>query len=316
MSAIPSLIATTAVLIGTVLRIDGQALADPVDHQVIAVEEADFCERGAWHLVFQDEFNGTSLDTLMWLRFYPYCYNYDDCLGSRTHGLPDELQIFRDENVQMTGHGTVQLIMEKGPVGSWFSFSSVYTSGLLHSRVQFGRGRFECRCRIPKSSSHYITSAFWLFGGGTACSEIDVMEQLWKRPDDFHHALHRYNDECNGNHASDEDSHPLSSLSDDFHTYRADWDKWFVNFYVDDALIYRSCRIYDMLARPVSSCHVPTGIYMQNQAFPAQDDELSIIIGPGLHDDAYVDALGHGPPIPDLPAVMEVDYVRVYQRDP
>jgi beta-glucanase (GH16 family) len=171
--------AVVIVLVGPAFQAGGQALADPVDHRVIAVEEADFCEHGEWHLVFEDEFNGPDLDTLTWLRFYPYCYNYDDCLGSRTHGLPDELQIFRDENVQLTENGTVQLVLRKGPVGSWFSFSSVYTSGLLHSRIQFGRGRFECRCRILKSSSRYITSAFWLFGGGQACSEIDIMEQLW-----------------------------------------------------------------------------------------------------------------------------------------
>ncbi len=40
--------------------------------------------------------------------------------------------------------------------------------------------------------------------------------------------------------------------------------------HVDDQLIYRSCRIYDVLNRPVSSCDVPGGIYIQNQAFPGQ----------------------------------------------
>lgn len=105
-------------------------------------------------------------------------------------------------------------------------------------------------------------------------------------------------------------------LSEDFHVYRADWDKWFVNFYIDNTLIYRSCRIYDLLDRPVSSCRVPTGIYLQNQAFPAQDQELSIILMLCLHDDPWVNALGIGPQIPDLPAVMEIDYVRVYQRVP
>ncbi len=300
------------------MPIDGlaQVLADPKTHRVVALEEADLCDRGEWHLVFEDEFNGVELDTLSWLRFYPYCNNYDDCLGSRTHGLPDELQIFRDENVVMTGNGTVQLIIKRGQVSSWFSFSSVYTSGLLHSRMPFPKGRFECRCRIPKSTSRYITSAFWLFGGGSSCSEIDIMEQLWKAPEDLHCATHRYNETCNGNHASTEDRFHLPWLSDDFHTYRADWDTWFVDFYLDDTRVARVCRLYDMLARPVSSCRVPTGIYLQNQAFPMQDHELSVIIGPGLHDGPFVDELGHGPSIPDLPAVMEVDYVRVYQRDP
>lgn len=298
-----------------VSSLEAQVLADPKRYKVIALEETDLCPKGDHHLVFEDQFNGFELDTLSWLRFYPYCLAYDDCMGSRTHGLPDELQIFSDENVVMTGNGTVQLNLDRGPVASWFSFSSIYSAGLLHSRVPFGKGRFECRARIPKSTSRYITSAFWLFGGGSSCSEIDIMEQLWKYPDDFHFAVHRYNETCNANHASTEGRFSMPWLPDDFHTYRVDWDTWFLDFYVDETLISRVCRLYDTLGRPVSSCHIPNGIYLQNQAFPAQDDELSIIIGIGLHDDLLVDAMGNGPPIPDLPAVMEVDYVRVYQRD-
>ncbi len=295
----------------------GQALADPVDHRIIAFENQDFCEHAPWTLVFEDEFEGQYLDTLKWLRFYPYCVAWDSCMESRTHGYPHELQIFRDENVQLSGNGTVKLVLQKGPQANWHSFSSVYSSGLLHSRERFGRGRFECRCRIPKSSSHFITSAFWLFGSGEyCCSEIDIMEQLWKSPDDYHHSLHRYKRYGPGNHASDEAGHPMPRLSEDFHTYRVDWDRWFADFYVDGALIYRSCRIWDLLTRPVSSCEPPAGIYMQNQAFPGQDDELSIILGLGLYGDPFVTALGGGPPIPDLPAVMEIDYVRVHQRMP
>ena len=293
-----------------------QTLADPKQHKVVMLEEADLCSHGEWHLVFVDEFNGTELDTGTWLRFYPYCMAYDDCEASRTHGLPNEMQIFRDENVVMTGQGTVQLVLKRGTPDSWFSFTSVYSSGMLHSRMPFAKGRFECRARIPRSHSRYITSAFWLFGGGPSCSEIDIMEQLWKDPDDYHYALHRYNDACNARHASSEERFPMPWLPDGCHTYRCDWDTWFIDFYIDDDLVARASRLFDLLGRPVSSCWIPTGIYVQNQAFPAQDQELSIILGIGLIDDPLVDALGNGPPIPDLPAMMEVDYVRVYERGP
>ncbi|MBS1498419.1 MAG: hypothetical protein JST41_04515 [Bacteroidetes bacterium] len=122
-----------------------QTLADPKQHKVVMLEEADLCSHGEWHLVFVDEFNGTELDTGTWLRFYPYCMAYDDCEASRTHGLPNEMQIFRDENVVMTGQGTVQLVLKRGTPDSWFSFTSVYSSGMLHSRMPFAKGRFECR---------------------------------------------------------------------------------------------------------------------------------------------------------------------------
>ena len=293
-----------------------QVLSDPAVHRVIALEDADYCEHGPWNLVFEDEFNGDSLDLDHWIRFFPYCSNQDNCEASRVHSFPTEMQIFMDENVELSGEGTVRMTARKGPLRQWYSAESVYTSGMIHSRMQFGKGRFECRCKLPKSTANYLWSAFWLFGGGPQCSEIDIMEILWKRPNSYHHSLHRYNYNCVGNYASDEDGHEMPALWDDFHVFRADWDTWFVNFYVDDILIYRSCRIYDMLARPVSNCHVPAGIYMQNQAFPGQDADMSIILGLALHNSPFVDELGNGLPIPDLPAVMEVDYVRVYQRDP
>ena len=140
------------------------------------------------------------------------------------------------------------------------------------------------------------------------------MEILWTRSNKYHHALHRYNSTCDGKYASDQGTIDVTELSNDYHVYRVEWDKWFVNFYVDDALLYRSCRIYDLLARPVSSCQVPAGVYIQNQAFPAQDAEMSIIVNLALHKGSYTSALGEPATVPDLPAEMEIDYIRVYQR--
>ncbi|MBX2982672.1 MAG: glycoside hydrolase family 16 protein [Flavobacteriales bacterium] len=295
-------------------EVSAQGLADPLNHRVIAVEDGDFCEYGSWNLVFSDEFDDDSLNTDKWWRYYPYCDNQDQCMASRTHGWPDELQIFSDDNVILTGEGTVKLIAKKGPVRQWYSASSIYTSGMLHSRFKFGRGRFEIRCKVPKSTSSYLWPAFWLFGGNGACSEIDIMEILWTRSNQYHHALHRYNSTCNGNQASEGGTIGVTDLSEDFHIYRAEWDKWFVNFYVDDAILHRSCRMYDLLTRPVSSCQVPAGIYIQNQAFPAQDAEMSIIVDLALHKGLFATALGGPATIPDLPAEMEIDYIRVYQR--
>jgi len=313
-SAHPKVFAVLIVL-NSSCHVTAQALADPVDHPLIAFESADFCEDGPWHLVYEDEFNDDTLDTDHWLRFFPYCINGDECQVSRKHGGEDELQIFEDANVQFTGNGIVKLIVKRSDTLVYcYSYSSHYTAALLHSRMKFHRGRFECRCKVPYSNSNWIWPSFWLFGGPGACSEIDILEIPGDRSDRYHHALHRYNYECNGNHANDEDTHTLMDLSNDFHVYRADWDKWFINFYVDDQLIYRSCRIYDLLDRPVSSCYIHEGVYIQNQAFPAQDAYMSIIVGVGIHNSGLNDAHGPGPPVPNIPCALEVDWIRVYQR--
>jgi beta-glucanase (GH16 family) len=241
--------------------------------------------------------------------------NQDECRVSRTHGWPGELQLFFDENVQLSGNGVLKLTARSGPLRDWYGASSVYSSGMIHSRFQFGKGRFEGRIKVPRSTSTYLWPAFWLFGGGSRCSELDVLEVLWRESDTYHAALHRYNSICDGSVADDNYRIELGELSDDFHVYRVDWDTWFVNFYLDDQLIYRACRIYDLLARAVPQCHVDAGVYIQNQAFPAQDAYVSIIAGLGLHKSYLVEANGTGLSIPDLPATMEVDWIRVYKRE-
>ena len=292
-----------------------QQLADPLEYRVIALEAGHYCDDRPWRLVFEDEFLGDSLNTDVWLRFFPYCLNQDECQASRVHGWPGELQLFFDENVSLSGDGVLRMEARRGTLRHWYSAASVYSAGMIHSRSQFGKGRYECRARVPKSTANYLWPSFWLFGGGPHCSEIDALEVLWRASDTYHAALHRYNSVCDGSVADDNYGIELGELSDDFHVYRVDWATWFVDFYVDEQLIYRACRIYDLLARPVPQCEIKAGIYMQNQAFPAQDAQVSVIAGLGLHKSPWVQASGAGIIIPDLPATMEIDYIRVYQRE-
>lgn len=46
-----------------------QVSADPPTHPVIMVKADDFCEDGPWSLVFEEEFNGDSLDSDRWSAF-------------------------------------------------------------------------------------------------------------------------------------------------------------------------------------------------------------------------------------------------------
>ena len=60
--------------------------------------------------------------------------------------------------------------------------------------------------------------------------------------------------------------------------------------------------------------YIHEGVYIQNQAFPAQDAYMSIIVGVGIHNSGLNDAHGPGPPVPNIPCALEVDWIRVYQR--
>ncbi len=76
-------------------EITAQRISDPLDHKVIALEEGQYCDQRSWRLVFEDEFDGDSLDTDTWIRFYPYCMNQDECRVSRTHGWPGNSVVLR-----------------------------------------------------------------------------------------------------------------------------------------------------------------------------------------------------------------------------
>lgn len=298
----------------SIVSAGAQSYADPLHHRLVAVEAGNLCERGDWELVFEDEFNGDVIDMDRWLTYYPYCMQADECYESRVHGWPEVLNIIADSNVALAGDGRLRIQAREGAVFSWYGESSVYTSGVLHSRQAFGRGRFESRLKVPKNGGRHLWPAFWLFGGGPECVELDILEIMARPSDQYHYALHRYNRECNGKLASESGNLELGELGDDFHTYRVDWDIWFVDFYIDDVLVHRSSRLYDVLNRPVTACNLVPGVYIQNQAFPAQDAHVSVILSLAIKRRLFNSASGSSLDIPDLPATMEVDYVRVYRR--
>ncbi|HRD54726.1 MAG TPA: glycoside hydrolase family 16 protein [Flavobacteriales bacterium] len=290
-----------------------QPYADPLRHRRIVIEDGSLCPPAGWELVFAEDFNGDALDEAKWLTHYPYCVNWDDCFESRAHGWPEMLTINADSNVMMTGDGLLRILARKGDMAFWHGAFSVYTGGVLHSRMKFPRGRFECRLKVPRSEGKHLWPAFWLFGGGPECVEIDILEIMAKPSTDYHYALHRYNGPCDGKVASEDGNRTLRDLSDDFHVFRLDWSIWFVDWYIDDVLVARSSRISDLLNRPVTACYAPKGVYIQNQAFPAQEAEVSIILSLGVRGRLFNSVAGQDLDIPDLPATMEVDYVRVYR---
>ncbi len=74
-----------------------------------------------WHLVFSDEFDGTTLDRTKWQTRFPWGRDRSS-VGELQYYAPDA---FRQSN------GTLQIIAEQNPVGS----SHLYDSGLISSQL-------------------------------------------------------------------------------------------------------------------------------------------------------------------------------------
>src|SRR4051812_41327999 len=90
----------------------------------------NICKNENWKLVFNDEFDGDSLDRTKWLSYFPYTANGDDqCEFCRTHG--DEGQIYLDSNVEQS-NGSLKLIIRRQKA-TWFTATRNYTAGMIQS---------------------------------------------------------------------------------------------------------------------------------------------------------------------------------------
>ena len=241
-----------------------------------------------WALVWNDEFNGSSIDAAKW--------NHE---VNASGGGNNELQYYtqrKKNSFVENGNLVIEAHREQ--------FMDVegtrdYTSARMTTRGRgdWKYGRFEIRARLPKGQG--IWPAIWMmptaseYGGWAASGEIDIMEIIGSKPDLLHGTLHFGG--SYPNNQSSGSSHQLSSgsLSSEFHTYAIEWKEGEIRWYIDDFLYSRK-----------------TEWNSANAAYPAPFDKeffmiLNVAVGgnwPGSPDASTV-----------FPQRMEVDYVRVYE---
>ncbi|MFG0285189.1 MAG: family 16 glycosylhydrolase [Phycisphaerales bacterium JB039] len=173
-----------------------------------------------WRLVWQDEFDGPSLDPLKWRA-------EDAALeknNEQQYYLPDEVEL-RD--------GLLILHSRERQRGR-----RPYTSGMVETRDRFARafGRFEVRARLP--SGQGVWPAHWMLpASGLWPPEIDIMEMLGHEP----HRIHM------SNHWGDWPHHAWNTghfdgprFDEDFHTFAVEWRPGVLEWYIDGELRFRS----------------------------------------------------------------------------
>ncbi len=179
-------------------------------------------------LVWNDEFDGTSVNTNNWV-------------FETGNGCPNlcgwgnsELQYYRQENTWVEdGILTIEARRENF-LGSSFTSARMKTQG----KRSYKYGRVDIRALLPKGQG--IWPALWAMGnnitnvGWPACGEIDIMEMIGgsDRENRVHGTLHWDN---NGQHASAGNYYTLQSgtFADEYHVFTIIWDetqiRWFVN---------------------------------------------------------------------------------------
>jgi len=238
-------------------------------------------------LVWSDEFDGTSLSLENW--------KYET--GQHGWGNNEWQNYVANDNVEVSD-GTLKISAIK--VGTGQKIGD-YTSARLNSIQAFTFGRMEIRAKIPEDKGKGIWPALWMLGenityvGWPTCGEIDMMEYVSYDPNKVHFTIHSAaNNHVDGTQAT---SGPvdLETIEEEFHNYGLLWTDEYLKFYVDD------------IDNIMFTFQKPGGYNANNWPFSKPFYFLmNIAVGgnwgglQGVDDRLF-------------PAVMEVDYVRVYQ---
>ena len=241
-----------------------------------------------WKLVWHDEFDQLGLpDPLRW--------SYD--VGGNGWGN-HELEFYtyaRPENARVeNGHLVIEARRE-----AWQG--AAYTSARLvtKNKGDWPAGRFEIRAKLPFGRGTWpaiwMLPTVWNLGDGQwpDNGEIDIMEHVGHNPGVVHASTHSRKNQWKNN-TQRTATIPVPDAGTAFHTYALEWDAEEIRIYVDDRQYFTSRRDGgDWTTWPFTR-----DFYLV----------LNLAVGgdwgavKGIDDKSF-------------PQRMEVDFVRVYQRD-
>lgn len=179
-----------------------------------------------------------------------------------------------------------------------------YLAGGIQSKdkFSFSNGRVECRARITRHPNGAFP-AIWmmpqtpLYQGWPDCGEIDIMEHVKQEPH-IHQTIHTHYRNDLGNQEGTTALTPCNYW--DYVVYAVDWTPEKLTFYVDgkETFSYENMN----LANESEMMQWPFG----------PGSAYYLILNMGLGDEGT-----WAGPMDDanLPAVMEIDWIRVYQND-
>ena len=252
--------------------------------------------QGEYKLVWEDEFDGSSLNMDNWT-----------IEVNATGGGNQEKQYYTDrpENIRVE-NGCLVLEARKEDYGTGSSLRN-YTSGRINSRGKQEFAYFKCEARIWLPSGRGTWPAFWMLGTKgvwPTCGEIDIMEHVGSQPTMISHALHTRN--ANGTKGNNWNTRKyIEGMEGAWHIYAVEVMKDYmfgrdaIRFYIDDeitAITTEASDEHDFEAWPFYYDSSYT-----NKFFVIFNLALGGTWGGSIDNDIF-------------PQQMKVDWVRVYQK--
>lgn len=249
-------------------------------------------------LVWQDNFDGTTINTDYW------SYDFGDgCERSLCGWGNNELQYYtsRTDNARVSNGNLIIEAKRENFLTREFTSARIKTEGRIH----FKYGTVEARIKVPNLANG-LWPAFWLLGNTGAWpanGEIDIAE-MGIAEAVANGTANRFvggavHWSYNGSQADYGDgySSPVN-LNDDYHVYKMTWDPTFIRVYIDN-IEYFSFDISNIAANSLEEFHIPHYLI------------LNLAVG-GTYT-GITNAAGITAP---MPGQMLVDYIRLYQDSP
>lgn len=277
---------------------------DESDHEDIPIGTPSNPAIEGMTLAWQDEFNGSQLDTSKWN--YETGYYINDDPNSWGWGNA-ELEHYTNssQNVFLQdGVLNIRALNDPKTFPQDPTRVAQYSSGKINTKDHFSfqYGRVDFRAKLPTGNG--VWPALWMlpedavYGAWAASGEIDVMEAKGRLPGTTSGAVHFGGQWPVNRYIAGEYHFPQGqTFANDFHVYTLIWEEDNFKWYVDGKFFFKVTRDqwYSVAApnNPNAPFDQPFYIIMN----------LAI----GGHFDG-----GLAPDPSDIPATMQVDYVRVY----
>ncbi len=281
---------------------------DPAEFVDIELGTVGNTSLDGWNLIWNDEFDGNALDMSKWSYQTGYYLNSDP--GTWGWGN-SELEYYTDstENT-FVSDGKVHFRALDDPK----TFPEIdpnrvapYSSGkiITQNKFSFKYGRIDFCAKLPTGNG--IWPALWMmpedsvYGGWAASGEIDVMEARGRIPNSVCGTIHFGSGWPDNKHLGGDYIFPDGSTFDDgYHVYSCIWEANKIKWYVDGHCfsVINNDQWYSSTA--------------PNNPLAPFDQEFYIIMNlavGGMFDGGITPNAG------DIPAQMDVEYVRVYQAE-
>ena len=296
--------------VGGEAPVEPPVLEDPKDYEnARSIEQMD---ADGWDLVWNDEFDGTALDTTKW--------SYQIGNGATASNNPgwgnQEMEYYTDkeDNVKVEDGKLVITAKQEtttDPKEGTFNYTSgrIRTVSDTENLFSVKYGRVEAYMSLPIESGCW--PAFWMlpdnydiYGGWAASGEIDIMEGWGNRPYEACGTLHYGSNWPNNLYKGKTFKFDKNETNvNAYHLYALEWEPGKLSWYYDDQLLY-SADTWNSIGRNAAD----------DFTFGAPFDVpfyilLNVAVGGtfGAGDPATGDFSGDGN------TKMTVDYVRVYQ---